>query len=239
MDINQKKRAISRWKKIFEKESKIIAINSLKNSNLKARILGYLMGDGSVSMPIESDGTIHYSVAFYPDDEVMLKSFLFAFKKVYNRIPTVKKYNHYFHARIISKSITLDLLNNYGSFRSLEWQIPISILNSKLASKEWLRAFYDSEGYVGKRTIVVQSVNYDGLIQVKTLLQSYDIDCKIYKYHRKNKNWNTNYLLCIMKKSERIKFLKGIGFSHSKKQKKLIASVAEPGQRASLELAKI
>lgn len=229
-------RAISRWKKVFERESKIIAINSSKYPYLKARILGYLMGDGSVSMPIESDGAIHYSVAFYPDDEVMLESFLFAFKKVYGRTPTVSKYNNYFCARIDLKSITLDLLN-YGSFRSLEWRIPMSIFNSKLANKEWLRAFYDSEGYVGKGSIVVQSVNYDGLVQVKNLLKSYNLNSNLYTYHRKNKNWNTNYLLCIMKKSERIKFLKEIGFSHSRKQNKLIASVAELGQRASLEFA--
>ena len=179
MDINQKKRAINRWKKVFEKESKIIAMNSLKYPHLKARIFKYLMGDGSVTMPVESDGTIHYSIAFYPDDEVMLESFLFAFEKVYDRIPTVKRYNHYFCVRIDSKSITLDLLN-YGSFRSLEWQIPANILKSKLTGKEWIRAFYDSEGYVGKRSIVVQSVNYGGLTQVKELLQSYGIDCKMY-----------------------------------------------------------
>lgn len=234
--VFQKIGALNRWKKVFEEKSKQIAKNSLEHPHLKARILGYLMGDGPVTINKEKNGELHYGVSFYPDDEAMLKSYLDAFKIVYGITPKIRTEINHFRARIDSKPITLDLLS-YGSFKSLEWQIPRAILNSKLASREWLRAFYDSEGYVGKRTIVIQSVNYGGLAQVKELLQSYNIDSKFYTYHRKNKNWNTNYLLCITRNSERIKFLKEIGFSHSKKQNKLIASVTQSGDRAGLELA--
>lgn len=223
--LKNRKIAINRWKTIFDNKSRLIIKNNLKYPHLKTRILGYLMGDGSVTIREEKEGTIHHSVHFYSDDERMLKSFLYAFKKIYEVSPLIRKDEQYFRVRIDSKPITLDLLS-YGSFRSLEWQVPKDLFISDLTKKEWLRAFYDSEGYVGPNVIAIQSVNKKGLSQIQELLQSYNIDNKMYSYKRQNQNWNTNFLLYITKKESRRKFLKEIGFNHRKKQKKLIASVA-------------
>lgn len=86
---------------------------------------------------------------------------------------------------------------------------------------EWLRAYFDCEGYVGKNVIHIQSVNKKGIEKIHELLKEFNIESKIYKYQRKNKNWNTNYLLYILKKESRLNYLKEIGFNHLIKFQKL------------------
>lgn len=189
------------------------------------------MGDGSVTVREEKNGNVHHSISFFPDNKKMLNAFLTAFQKVYNRQPKIKKEQKYFSVRIESKPITLDLLQ-HGSFRSLEWKIPeFKERGSKI---EWLRAFYDSEGYVGPKTITVQSVNNKGLEQVKNLLNEFGIQSRLYSYQRKQITWNTNYILHITREEDRRRFLNEVGFNHSRKLKKLklFAGVAQPGTAA-------
>lgn len=220
-----KKIALNRWNKILSERLKKFNDNSVKYRYLKARIIGYLVGDGCVSIHLEPDNTIHHSVDFYPDDDGMLNAFMDAFFKVYERKPKIRCLGKYYSVRISSKPIVLDLLK-IGSFKSLEWQIPeFCFVEEK---KEFLRAFYDCEGYVGKNIVAVQSVNKTGLENIGLLLREFDIGAKFYSYKRKNINWNVNYLLHITDKNSIRRFLKYIGFNHSRKQKKLefIAGVA-------------
>jgi len=72
-----------------------------------------------------------------------------------------------------------------------------------------------------KKQIQLQFVNKKGIEDIKNLLETFNIESKIYSYERKNKNWNTNYILSIMKKNSRITFLNEIGFYNLKKLKKL------------------
>lgn len=222
LDISErnKKIAINRWQNVFNKHAKIILDNSKRFPHLKARIVGYLMGDGSVTVRKENNRHAHHTLCFYPDDDEMLRSFLFAFQKIYAFLPTVKKLPHHYAVRADSKAAILDLLTE-SSFRSLEWHIPTSVLSSETTQREWLRAFYDCEGYVGKKVIAVQSVNKNGLLQVQNLLNEFGIQSRLYQYNRKQKNWNINYLLYIMKKASRITFLSRIGFNHKRKRDKL------------------
>ena len=224
---HNRKVAISRWKKVFEKQTAKIIETSKKYPYLKARVIGYLMGDGSVTLRHQKEGSNHHTICFYPDDEQMLKSFLYAFKKIYSLVPKIQKVPGHFRVRVGSKAAMIDLLK-LGSFRSMEWRIPTQLLTSQDVKREWLRAFYDSEAYVGPQTITVQSVNENGLRQVQELLREFEIESRLYSYERKEKRWNTNYLLHIAKKADRIRFLKHIGFNHSAKHRKLeaFASVA-------------
>jgi len=112
----------------------------------------------------------------------------------------------------------------YGPIKSLEWTIP-NFCNSKQKKREWLRAFFDCEAHVNKQSICVQSVNKQGLEQIKQCLQEFNINALTYKYERKQKNWNTNYLLFIFRKKDRQRFLKVIGFTHHKKLERLSAGV--------------
>ncbi len=213
-----RKVAISRWNNVLKKKTIIIQERSRKYPDLKARILAYLMGDGSVTIRKERNGNIHHVVCFFPDDKQMLQTFLEAFEKIYDQRPRIRPDQGHFRVTIESKPITLDLLK-YGSFRSLEWSMPE--FKERLAKKEWLRAFYDCEGYVGPKIIAVQSVNKTGLEQVQNLLKEFNITSRMYTYKRKQKTWNTNFLLYIGRKDDRTRFLNEVGFNHSRKLKKL------------------
>ena len=121
-------------------------------------------------------------------------------------------------------------MRKHADFSALHWTIPFRVLSSPKSKKEFLKSYFDCEGYVNKKVIRAESVNEKGLLGIKKLLlDSFGIESKFYSYERKQKNWNKNYILVIAKKSERIKFLKTIGFDHSRKKKLLIASVAELG----------
>ena len=218
--VQNKNVAIARWQNIYARETLRIHENTAKNPELKARLIGYLMGDGSVTVRKEANGTIHYQMGFYPDDPEMRKSFLRAFTKIYDRKPRVRRLQGHYSVRIESKPIVCDLLS-YGSFRSLEWKISRQITESTSSTVEFLRAIFDSEAYVGKKGIVLQMVNKEGIAKIQELLGMFNIKSTIYTYHRKQINWNTNYILCIGRKTDRASFLKHIGFCHGRKRRKL------------------
>jgi hypothetical protein len=118
-----KKVAINRWKKVLSESSEKFKNNSSKYPGLKARLIGYLIGDGSISIHKEFNGAIHHSIDFYPDDVFMLKSFLESFDMIYCARPRNTNLGKYFSSRISSKAIALDLLS-ITSFNSLDWKIP-------------------------------------------------------------------------------------------------------------------
>lgn len=218
---------------------KIIVGNNLPkmaNTNLtslKARIFGYLAADGYVSVVKNKKGN-SYEVNFYPDDYATLVAFVQAFRAVYKKEPLVYRFKgkNVFYVRCRNKEICNDLLS-ISKFKSLEWNFPFKVFNNLKSKKEWLRAFFDSEGYVARKYIQVQSVNKKGLTSVQKLLKEFGIESKMYVYKRKEKSWNTNYLLNINRMDMRIKFFKKIGFNHTLKRKKLQelinAGMAESG----------
>lgn len=198
--------------------------NLNKHLPLKARIHGYLCGDGSVSLRKEKNKT-HSEIRFYPDDLSMARAYSVALRVCYQKVPSIKKLNNYYRVYLNSIIVAKDLLKD-GSFHSLEWSIPDWVLENPAYSKEWLRAFFDSEAHVGKREIRIQSVNKRGLLQIQQLLNDLSISSKFYSYQRKNLNWNTNYHLAVFGAKNKNSFLKKIGFNHSIKLRKLIADVA-------------
>jgi hypothetical protein len=212
-----------RWNKQYELLRKHIE-NFPKDRYLllKTRLSSNIAGDGSVSVRKENKNqkSVHYTISFYPDEMNMLNCFLRDFEELYLKKPTVKNMGKYYTVRVDSKFAVLDLLEetNYGS---LEWKLPENLLKNKKLKVEWLKAFFDCESHVAKSCIQLQSVNQKGINQIKGLLEEIGISCKIYSYERKNKNWNTNYILCIMSKEERLKYLDRIGFNNLKKLKSL------------------
>lgn len=211
--------AISRWRKILDKEKEFISKNSVKNKYLKARLLGYLAGDGNVSIRRDNKGTIHHEIRFFPDHESLIRPFVEAFEKVYNKTPVLKKLKNHYILRIYSKVSVLDILKS-GDLSTLSWSIPLDIID-KQSKKEWLSAFFDSEAYVGKDRITIGSVNKRGIEQIQALLREFNIDSRIYNYKQKNKNWNDVSILIILKREDRMNYLKYIGFNHSLKTEKL------------------
>lgn len=230
-----RKVAISRWKK--EEEKYKYHLKSISKSreykNFKARLMGFLAGDGNVDIRKENKrkNAEHHDVAFYPDHHSMIDSFVESFYFLYLKKPKIVKKDNYYILKVSSKPACLDLIKT-ATFSTHGWEVPFNFLDTKESKIEWLKAFFDCEAYVGNNNIRVQSVNKEGLQQVKQLLEELKIESKMYKYERKNKKWNTNYVLSINKKSMGIEFLKTVGFNHELKNKKLenrIASVPESG----------
>lgn len=223
--------AESRWKKVEEMHlSHINKISkSVKYKIFKSRLLGFLAGDGSIYIKREKNkNDTNHKVLFYPDHKSMIYPFIEAFSYLYIKQPTIKEYEHYYSVRVSSKFACLDLLK-ISKVGTYDWEVPFIFLESEKTRIEWLRAFFDCEASILQRQIQLQSVNMNGLFQVKKLLESFKIESKIYKYERKNDKWNTNYILCIMKKESRKNFFDKIGFNHTLKLEKLkkhfIASV--------------
>ena len=81
------------WPKLRWKKKQCTVKEQLKTKNkpfqleLKARLWGYLAGDGSVFIIKEENQKSNgYNVAFYPDDLEMAKCFQEAFLEIYNKI---------------------------------------------------------------------------------------------------------------------------------------------------------
>jgi hypothetical protein len=213
----------SRWRKIQEKDKKYIQYNKNRYLHLKARLFGYLAGDGNILIGNRINN-FHHTVRFYPDHKSMVEAFCEAFIKVYGKTPAIKKlHNHYF-VYMDSKIIVQDIMLS-AKFGTSNWQVPYKILYNKECKKEWLRAFFDCEAYVGKDRIKIQCINKLGMKQVRRLLNEFNIVLNSYIYTPKNKNWNTNYILVIYNKEMRKKYLDLIGFNHALKLTKLKESI--------------
>ncbi len=228
MDLSElnREKVKTRWRRIHESEMRYLAIHESSTAHLKARIHAYLCGDGSVSWRRErGNGKMNCEIRFYPDDSSMLTSFSDAFHAVYGKRPHVKMMKNHYRVAITSIIAAKDLLRD-GKYSSTEWAIPEWVLKDERNSREWLRAFFDAEAYVGQKRICVQCVNRDGLTQVEGMLKGIGIESRRYEYTRKNPNWNINYHLVITGLRNKVAFLKRVGFNHKKKLNKLKADVA-------------
>lgn len=221
MDLKERnlKNVLSRWKKQHKKELSWIKFHD-NTDTFKARICGYLAGDGSVSIRKEITGKVHNEIRFFPDHESLIGPYLEAFERTYNKIPRTIKKKNFYEIRINSKIIVYDLLK-LCTFGLNSWSTPIFI-NQK-CKIEWLRSMFDSDAYVGKNGIRLKTVNKKGLESVKKLLHEFGIETSIiYAYSSENKKWNTSYILDIRKIEPMKKFSQLIGFNHKLKQERLL-----------------
>jgi len=202
-------------------------------SLLKSRICGYLAGDGGVYIRKQKNSPIvHYEIKFAPNTHKVAKIFQKAFSRLYKIRMPIRNLGNYYILRVKSKVAVFDLLKT-SRFGTKKWRVPFRIIKSKRNKIEWMKAFFDSEGSVGKRSIQIQSVNKIGIKQVQKLLKSLGINSKVYSYKREQKNWSINYILCINRKEDRFKFIKLVNSNNPNKrekmQKMLRAGMAEPG----------
>lgn len=220
-EINREK-ARKRWSRVHSAEEQFIKKNKKGNEPLKARVHGYLCGDGSVSMRKEKGrpGATHADIYFYPDHKSLIRPFTEAFRRIYGKKFTIRNLGAYYSLRLVSMTVAKDLLAD-GSMTSLGWSVPDWVIGSERNSREWLRAFFDCEAYVSDTDFRVQSVNLQGLRQVAGMLGKFGINTREYSYQRKNKNWNTNYHLVVAKREDRKAFLNLIGLNHTGKLRKL------------------
>lgn len=208
-----------RWSKTQKKEREFISKNKGKYSILKARLLGYLAGDGNILVG-NGKNNFHHTVRFFPDHESMISPYCESCLKLYNKVPKIQKLKNHHYLGIDSKMMVLDLLEE-AKFGVEKWEVPFSTLETEDHKKEWLKAFFDCEAYVTNKIIRVQTVNKRGMDQVRQLLTEFGIVSNSYQHVPKNKNWRTNRILIIGTKESRKKYFSEIGFYHSLKQGKL------------------
>lgn len=211
----------ARWEKQQNPVKQHIINNHHNFSKEKARIIGFIMGDGSITFDDSSSKGNHHDLRFYPDNIDVANIFINDFEKLYLKKPNLRKLKNYFILHVSSKPAWEDL-KKFGDLSSLKWKFPKG-LSSKEEKIEWLKAIFDCEAYVSikKKNISFQTVSKRGIVSVQNLLKEFEIDSKIYNYKRKNPKWNTNYLLFILGKENIYKFKQKIGFNHPLKKEQL------------------
>ncbi len=219
-------RAKLSWKNRIEADEIYIREHEKGNEHLRARLNGYLCGDGSVMLRRERGQYERGDISFYPDHLSLIAPYSECLDVLYNKKPNIAKKHNYYQVRVSSICAVRHILSE-GIFTAKGWRVPEWVMQNKWCSREWLRAFYDCEGYVGQRRIHLQCVNKKGMDQIREMLGGFDIETRKYVYERKNKNWNTNYHLGIFKKESRYNFLNTIGLNHKEKLRKLVAQFAD------------
>ncbi len=206
------------WDRIINKQLASFPKSS-DSMDLRALLCGFLAGDGSVQVRREGK-YFHYQLDFFPDDELMMNTYIDIVKCLYSKVPSVRFRDNVFHVRLTSKAILLDILS-YANFGLKSWNIPCFISNNPLRMSLWLKGFFSAEAYVGKKEIKVQTVNETGMAELSSLLSNLGIDHSCYSYTPKIKNHSKTYIVVIGRKEARLKYFRKVGFFHSKKHTKL------------------
>ncbi len=183
------------------------------NKELSA-VHGYLCADGYVCTNLPHQRHKYYSIGFRNQNLILLKDFQDKFYEVFKVKPTLVIGQR---CRLYSKKLYYTLMEN-GPYHSNNWKYPNI---SKENSKYWLRAFFDSEGWIiadGRKTrsVCLESINREQLPLVQKALENLNINSKIYV--RKNR---TTSILTIPDKESIVNFEKEVGFLHSKKKERL------------------
>jgi hypothetical protein len=221
---NNKLVAVNRWKNVREKECAAFAPAEIVRVE-KAALCGFLAGDGSVKIR-EVGANLRYDINFFPDDDVMLHSYLSFFEKVYGKIPVVRLRKNFYHVEISSVSVGKGI-TSMAFFGLYTWRLPL--MRTKAEKAAWLRAFFSAEGYVGKKSVRVQTVNENGMLAVSKMLDEFDIAHGFYAFRPKNPCHSKVYIVTITRENERAKYAKEIGFWHARKTAKLEKTLALKG----------
>ena len=186
----------------------------------KTRIIAHLKADGCIFRAGRKK--TNYWIKYEVRDKKQLQEFADDIKNVYGLDVKWSTNPSGFTGKLIplvyvrSKMIFEDL-SKYGGFVSEKWSVPPEILNSTNQMKrEFLRAFFDDEGTITNNEIRLYSINEQGIVQIKTLLEEFHIFSCIRKGYGKKRN----VFGLVIKDIKSIKnFHEKIGFNINKKAK--------------------
>ncbi len=217
------RRPVSRWHNILNKEQQRI-LNTKRGLQLKALLCGLLAGDGCLQIRRDNSGNIHHDIRFFPDDKLMKNTYIKSVKEVYGKDTRISKKGTISCVRLLSKTVIDDLLS-YATFGIYSWNLPFKLFTTGGAKEAWLRGFFSADGYVGPRSIKVQTVNHEGMKQVSSLLSELGIEHGFYQYIPKKKNYSKVSIIMIQKAESRSLFYRKVGFCHNKKTNALKESL--------------
>jgi len=183
---------------LYSKVSRLISIlimfkeclMQLDNNSIHlARLHAHICGDGHIYIE-EGDRGKRYIIEYTNKSIELINSFIndvIAVVGVHPVIISPAKKNALI-ARVESKYL-FHTLKRLEAGNSREWRASVFLESSCRVIANWLSAFIDDEGYIDrvKHRIVLNSVNYNGLIDVQSILITLGIDSKMYYYSEK---WN-------------------------------------------------
>lgn len=209
----------SKWDKLHDIEKTNIAdLKNPKIRGLMCRLQGFISGDGSVTNGVYG-GVRRYGLRFFPDHKSLIRPYSECLVKVYSKKPRMRDLGGYYELSVYSKVVVEDLCK-HGTFGTKNWRIT-HLVSNRGEVIEWLRAYFDCECYVHDNYLRIQSVNGNGLNQVKGLLKRLGIYSIIYHYNSKNPKHSQVHILSIVRRTDKEKFLRTVGFNHTEKLKKL------------------
>ena len=196
-------------------EKKIENKNYKELTKEKSYILGTLCGDAYLGYNLVKLEVIDLDFAEY---------FSYCLERVYGMKTTrweksLKKRKKRYYCSLYSKRVAEDL-KKYSFFRTKSWRIPKEIMNNKNEKiiGNFLMGFFDSEGNVGRRSVLGYSSNLIGLKQIQELLLNLNIKSTFKKL---NRNYEIYQILICCKPNISI-FLNKVSFSIKRKRDKVL-----------------
>ena len=197
----------------------------IKMTKEKAYVIGVICGDGCTHRT-KNDS---YQITLSATDKDFVSEFSRFMLEVYGIKPSIGKqksrnpsWKDKMQSRVCSKEVFEDLMK-YSNFGKYAWRVPNAIMESTKATKcSFLRGFFDSEGSVDmSKKLVIVSVNFDGMKDVKKILSSIGILCSMRHVESKTENRRGTYLIEITGRRSIESYRMDIGFSIRRKQEKL------------------
>jgi hypothetical protein len=200
--------------------------NASKLNRDKAYVIGVLCGDAC-----QKSNRYQIKLSVLWKDKEFAKNFANCFYRAYGikRRPMKEvrfengRETSYANVIVDSKPAYFDL-RRYGNFSTFTWCVPEQIKNAnKGIKKDFLQGYFDSDGSIDVKwhAATADSTNYEGLVQIVSLLKDFDVETHMYPFRKRNK---TYYHLKIVGWYNLTKFKK-IGFRISRKQKKLLLTL--------------
>lgn len=188
------------------------------NKNL-ASIHAYLCADGYVIRNPETQKHKYYYIGLRNRCNALLNDFQNKFEKVFGLKPIITNEGR---CKIQNKNIFSQLTKDF-SYYSDKWTIPQLSLDEL---RYWLISYFDCDGWVNiqkakSRVIGLESINKNGLEQIKNSLLKFGIKSSDVK---KRKNRNIWYIY-ICGKDNLQRFKENIGFLHPNKNEKLLEAL--------------
>ena len=156
----------------------------------EARLHAHVCGDGHLYVEVGRRGK-RYVVEYTNSSLELINEFINDAIYEYNVSPIIIKHKEVFIARFKSR-YAFHRLALLKAGKSKEWRAPLRIFlvadTAKAAElmKNWLRAFMDDEAHIDLSTgrVTITSVNYQGLLDIKDMLNYLGIKSKIYRILR-------------------------------------------------------
>ena len=157
---------------------------SLMNNPHFARIHAHICRDGHIYVE-KGDRGKRYIIEYTNKSIELISSFA---RDVYNVLkisPTIiySSKKHVYIARVKSRYLYYTL-RRLGANNSKLWRAQAFIRKSPNILINWISAFTDDEGHIDKQKyrVIINSVNYYGVLDIQKMLRKISIDSRIYNY---------------------------------------------------------